>query len=225
MTAATQVAEGFETNDRGWSWVRRLRGLPAQLPGDYPLAAIAAFVFSLAALVAVRTQLPSEALRDMHWLLAVAVVPILPWLLPLAAQHVSQLRAGPLELSFRDLDPDQIAPSNRAIEDVAVALRDATVAEMPSKSGEIVRRVKETETERTEVVLVNLGGAPLKSVMGRYAHVYPRVHPGTRAPLGWTLSEASTEELRRQLHEANAPAVATARSWLGDVQVDSCPTS
>ena len=161
MTAATQAAERLETNNRGESVVRRVRGMLARLPGDYPLAAIAAFVFFLAALVAVRSQLPAEALRDMHWLLAVAVVPILPWLLPLAAQHVSQLRAGPLELAFRDLDPDQITPSKMAIEDVAVALKDATVADMPTRSGEIVARVKEIEAERTEVVLVNLGGARL----------------------------------------------------------------
>jgi hypothetical protein len=33
----------------------------------------------------------------------------------------------------------------------------------------------------------------------RIAHVYPRAHPGTEAPLGWTLSRVAAEDLRREL--------------------------
>jgi hypothetical protein len=33
----------------------------------------------------------------------------------------------------------------------------------------------------------------------RYAHVYPRAHPGTKAPLGWALSNAAMEDLTAQL--------------------------
>jgi hypothetical protein len=50
----------------------------------------------------------------------------------------------------------------------------------------------------------------------RYAHLYPRAHPGTKAPLGWALSEATQDDLTRQL-AANAAAMATIRDrWLGD---------
>ena len=36
----------------------------------------------------------------------------------------------------------------------------------------------------------------------RYAHVYPRAHPGTQAPLGWTLSRTSRADLAKQVASA-----------------------
>jgi hypothetical protein len=48
----------------------------------------------------------------------------------------------------------------------------------------------------------------------RYAHLYPRAHPGTQAPLGWALSAATRQDLTRQL-EANAAAMGAIRErWL-----------
>jgi hypothetical protein len=141
---------------------RRTRGLSIQLPHGYPVAAVAAFLLFLAGLIAVRAELPDGAMRDMHWLIAVAVVPMLPFLFPLATRHLSELRAGPLELAFRDLDPEQIVPGIKEIEDVAVALSGASIADMPSRSADLIERVKEIEAERTEVVRINLGGPRLK---------------------------------------------------------------
>ena len=53
------------------------------------------------------------------------------------------------------------------------------------------------------------------STVKRYAHVYPRAHPGTSAPLGWTLSEASIKDLRAQLVErlANTLELAEIKKW------------
>lgn len=50
----------------------------------------------------------------------------------------------------------------------------------------------------------------------RYAHIYPRAHPGTQAPLGWALSKSTQEDLSRQLHTgANAKAIKVVRdTWL-----------
>jgi hypothetical protein len=49
----------------------------------------------------------------------------------------------------------------------------------------------------------------------RYAHVYPRAHPGTEAPLGWVLSDASMEDLTAQLRgPGNAAEIAKVRRWL-----------
>jgi len=48
----------------------------------------------------------------------------------------------------------------------------------------------------------------------RVAHIYPRAHPGSKAPLGWTLSESSMDDLRRQLQtDANRLEIAKVREW------------
>lgn len=54
----------------------------------------------------------------------------------------------------------------------------------------------------------------------RYAHIYPRAHPGIRAPLGWTLSDAAREELEGQLGD-NRAEIAKVRRWLADKQTCS----
>lgn len=57
-----------------------------------------------------------------------------------------------------------------------------------------------------EATLAN--GAPLD----RYAHIYPRAHPGSKAPLGWTLSRTARQDLDRQL-SANKAEIAKVRDW------------
>jgi hypothetical protein len=50
--------------------------------------------------------------------------------------------------------------------------------------------------------------------LDRVAHIYPRAHPGSKAPLGWTLSSASMEDLRRQLQtDANRLEIEKVREW------------
>ncbi len=56
------------------------------------------------------------------------------------------------------------------------------------------------------------GPAPVTS---RYARLVTRAHPGVQAPLGWTLSGESLDDLRDQLGIAeNVKALAEIRSWL-----------
>ena len=51
-------------------------------------------------------------------------------------------------------------------------------------------------------------------IESRYAHLYPRSHPGTTAPRGWTLSEPSMASLRRQLEGPdNRPVLSDIRRW------------
>jgi hypothetical protein len=47
-----------------------------------------------------------------------------------------------------------------------------------------------------------------------------RAHPGVQAPLGWTLSQASIDDLREQLGiPENAAALEELRTWLdGDLR-------
>ena len=65
-----------------------------------------------------------------------------------------------------------------------------------------------------DITRVEVGDPKLHREAGRYAHIYPRAHPGTQAPLGWALSDATQEDLRDQLHE-NAGVIRDIRNhWL-----------
>jgi hypothetical protein len=65
-------------------------------------------------------------------------------------------------------------------------------------------------TEVAAGVSASAGGEPLV----RYAHLFPRAHPGTSAPLGWALSQASMDDLTNQLRErANANELGKIRRW------------
>jgi hypothetical protein len=127
-----------------------------KLPDDYPLGAVAAFLLLVACLVTLRSELPEGSMSELHWVLAVAAIPLLPWLLPLAARHISNVRAGPVELALRDLDPEQIRPGVAKIDDVADALTEVSITDMPERSHDILERVRELEAKRTEVVAVDL---------------------------------------------------------------------
>jgi len=70
------------------------------------------------------------------------------------------------------------------------------------------------------VDVVASGSDGTQTVVGsRYARLVTRAHPGVQAPLSWTLSQASIDDLRDQLTIAeNASAFAEIRSWLnGDL--------
>jgi hypothetical protein len=51
-------------------------------------------------------------------------------------------------------------------------------------------------------------------LVDRYAHIYPRAHPGTTAPVGWVLSNASRNDLVRQLAAPeNVAELGKIRNW------------
>lgn len=53
------------------------------------------------------------------------------------------------------------------------------------------------------------------SGIDRYAHIYPRSHPGSSAPLGWVLSAATRDDLRNELlSQENRSEINKARTWL-----------
>ncbi|MCJ7725470.1 MAG: hypothetical protein MUP76_03675, partial [Acidimicrobiia bacterium] len=65
------------------------------------------------------------------------------------------------------------------------------------------------------VSLVERNGQSEESVDGRYVRLVTRAHPGVQAPLGWTLSQASIDDLRDQLAlPENAAALDEIRRWL-----------
>jgi hypothetical protein len=147
MTAAERSAS--PRSRKGWLAALRL-------PNDYPLGPVGAFLLLVACLVVLRSELPEDALNELHWVLAVAAIPLLPWLLP----RVSTFKAGPLEVALRDLHPDHVGPEAKEIDDVAQALEEVSVPETPSRSGEILDRVRQIEADETELVVIDLAGAP-----------------------------------------------------------------
>lgn len=64
------------------------------------------------------------------------------------------------------------------------------------------------------IVVADADGAPIES---RYARITTRAHPGIQAPLGWTLSRESFNDLRSQLTiRENLAEIAEVRRWLTD---------
>jgi hypothetical protein len=153
---STMTAAERDTSERP-----RKSGLAAiRLPDGYPLGPVSAFLLLVACLVILRSELPEGSLSELHWVLAVAAIPLLPWLLPLVRKNVSNFRAGPVEFALRDLNPEHIGPGVREIGDVADALTEVAIPDTPSRSREILDRVKQIEAERSELVAVDLAGAP-----------------------------------------------------------------
>lgn len=63
-------------------------------------------------------------------------------------------------------------------------------------------------------------GNDTSEVGSRYVRLATRAHPGVQAPLGWTLSQASIDDLRSQLEiRQNLEALAEVRSWLDNEMV------
>jgi hypothetical protein len=48
-----------------------------------------------------------------------------------------------------------------------------------------------------------------------WAHIYPQSHPGSEAPLGWTLSAGSMDDLEQQMRMQNTAALGVVKSWYG----------
>jgi hypothetical protein len=71
---------------------------------------------------------------------------------------------------------------------------------------------------------IDRGGAPIGS---RYARLVTKAHPGVQAPLGWTLSRASIDDLRDQLSIAeNRQELAEVAGWLdGNLTCEAEPGS
>jgi hypothetical protein len=132
------------------SWFSAMR-----VPDDYPLGPVTAFLLLVSSLVVLRTELPAGALNELHWVLAVAAIPLLPWLLP----HVKNFKAGPVEFALRDLNPKHVGPDVKEIGDVAEKLTEVSIREAPSRSSDVLERVKQIEAEQTEIVAVDLAGA------------------------------------------------------------------
>jgi hypothetical protein len=64
-----------------------------------------------------------------------------------------------------------------------------------------------------------------EEITDRFALFSPRAHPGSEAPLGWTLSHASFSDLFDQFVERNGASLATVRSWFAGLSCTGGPLS
>jgi hypothetical protein len=81
-----------------------------------------------------------------------------------------------------------------------------------------VRRARDAREHNARQAAALLFNGALElgpEIRNRYAHIYPRAHPGVRAPLGWTLSDAAQDELDDQL-DNNKEEIRKVRSWLSN---------
>jgi hypothetical protein len=93
-----------------------------------------------------------------------------------------------------------VVPAQGRVRDGLVTVSRATAA----------ARFNEPVRAGTRVVNCKIGDKALKS---RYAFLTTKAHPGVSAPLGWTLSQESYDDLERQLKE-NKDEIDTVQSWL-----------
>lgn len=76
---------------------------------------------------------------------------------------------------------------------------------VPLTAVRAARNAREHDARQTAALAFDGSFGPYARIMvgdeeiDRYAHIYPRTHPGTKAPLGWALSEASMDDLTKQL--------------------------
>jgi hypothetical protein len=90
--------------------------------------------------------------------------------------------------------------------------------------GAIASRSAVSELARQQAALAFAGPDLADGIVfngPRYAHFYPRVHPGAQAPLNWVLSNTSKEDLFDQLSN-NVNAINRVRGWLTSAQL-RCP--
>ena len=65
---------------------------------------------------------------------------------------------------------------------------------------------------------------PYTTTVNRYARFVNQAHPGPHAPLGWTQSNASADELTAQLtQDANVNALRLVREWLTPGLLECAP--
>jgi hypothetical protein len=131
----------------------------------YPVKAIIVFLLLLGGLLLIRYLLPDRVFQDMQWLVALALIPVLPWLLAWARRLFSSLKLGPIEMTF--LPPDPIASQ---VDDLASSIAELAVDSegevrpageiagyMTSYSSAIVESTRDIATSRATVLPVDLG--------------------------------------------------------------------
>ena len=94
---------------------------------------------------------------------------------------------------------------------------------VPADAVQAARDARENDARQTAALAfdgpfgpyarITLGKGGVDHDVDRYAHIYPRAHPGTTAPLGWALSNAAMNDLNDQLDGANTDELAKIASW------------
>lgn len=91
---------------------------------------------------------------------------------------------------------------------------------VPIETARSARNAREANARQAAALLFSgpipgRKGDEARSGLDRFAHIYPRAHPGSTAPLGWTLSSTARDELKGQLRR-NPEEIKKVRRWLGD---------
>jgi hypothetical protein len=133
---------------------------------------------------------------------------------PLVAEHNAS-GATPcvvpvlLQLDNHYKEPRNSGASGRPSE-AAVPLRTVRAARDARENDARQAAALLFSERRAASVAASVDGVPLV----RFAHLFPRAHPGTSAPLGWALSQASMDDLTEQLREpANQEELREIRRW------------
>jgi hypothetical protein len=138
---------------------------------------------------------------------------------PLVSSHNRDPdRGGPcvapvlIQLDNHYKEPRNLGSSRRPWEAVAPILAVRAARDARENDARQAVALLFSAPDVGDVAISDAGG-----VVPRYAHLFPRAHPGTSAPLGWALSDASREDLTTQLGSPeNANELGKIRRWFGD---------
>jgi hypothetical protein len=144
---------------------RRLPGqasLANSARSPYPTRAVVVFLSLMTIILITRYYVPDRAFRDMPWLLVLALIPVLPWLITWAQGMFSILKVGPVEMTFLQIG---ISVENVA-QDLLAISRDQSgnvppirkIAEnMTSYAEVVVEKTREITASRIPVLPIDLG--------------------------------------------------------------------
>jgi hypothetical protein len=128
--------------------------------------AVVYLVIAVAALVALRANVEALEFLSVGWILVLAVLPLLPWLLPRlggflkeVSPYVQSVRIWALQLDFRALQQDAIAVPSSGM--LAAVPNDNSALSSGTQINELVRRLRELRRQ---------GGGPVGIIDLQHGH-------------------------------------------------------
>jgi hypothetical protein len=130
------------------------------LPEGYPLGPVTLYLVLLTILLVVRASVGTAVFADLAWIVVIAAVPLLPWLVSRASTIVSKVKLGEVEITFAE-----VKATTRSANQIA-RLNESTGPDnsfltftnhMTSRVGEMTQWIVSLRETRAEAVPVDLG--------------------------------------------------------------------
>jgi hypothetical protein len=123
----------------------------------YPVRVVVIFLSLVSALLIIKYFVPDRVFKDMPWLLVLALIPVLPWVLVWAQGMFSSLKLGPVEMTFLEvkISVEDVANELLGISQVETIKTIATT--MKTFGSVVVQKTQELVAIRAPFLPVHLG--------------------------------------------------------------------